>query len=144
MGGQAHLAAQSAKLGDAHANYGLIPGAGGSVRLPRKIGPTRAKYLMDTGEFWPAEALECAGLVNRAVPDDELDDAVAALAARISEKSPLGLAHMKQLVDDGLDQPIDVALRNEVMAVAVHSQSQDWAEGLAAFAEKRKPAFTGR
>ena len=138
------IAAQSAKLGDAHANYGLIPGAGGSVRLPRKIGPTRAKYLMYTGEFWPAEALERAGLVNRVVPDDELDDAVAALAARISEKSPLGLAHMKQLVDDGLDQPIDVALRNEVMAVAVHSQSQDWAEGLAAFAEKRKPAFTGR
>jgi len=138
------IAAQSAKFGDAHANYGLIPGGGGSVRLPRKIGPARAKYLMYTGEFWPAAALERAGLVNLVVPDDELDDAVAALAARLSEKSPLGLGMMKQLVDDGLDQPRDIALRNEVMAVAVHSRSQDWAEGLAAFAEKRKPLFTGR
>lgn len=137
------IAAKSAKFGDAHANYGLIPGGGGSVRLPRKIGPTRAKYLMYTGEFWPAEEFERAGLVNRVVPDDQLDDAVAELAARLSEKSPLGLGLMKQLVDDGLEQPRDTALRNEVMAIAVHSHSDDWAEGLAAFAEKRKPKFTG-
>jgi enoyl-CoA hydratase/carnithine racemase len=138
------IAAHSAMLGDAHANYGLIPGGGGSVRLPRKIGPARAKYLMYTGEFRSAEELERAGLVNQVVSDDELDDTVATLAARLSEKSPLGLALMKQLVDDGLDQPRDIALRNEAMAIAVHSHSDDWSEGLAAFAERRKPVFTGR
>jgi len=138
------IAAKSAKLGDAHANYGLIPGGGGSVRLPRKIGPTRAKYLMFTGEFLDAAELERMGLVNRVVDDDALEDTVTALAARLSEKSPLGLKLMKQLTDDGLDQPKDTALRNELMAVAVHSRSLDWAEGLAAFTEKRKPDFTGR
>jgi enoyl-CoA hydratase/carnithine racemase len=138
------IAAKSAKLGDAHANYGLIPGGGGSVRLPRKIGPTRAKYLMFTGEFLNAAELERMGLVNQVVDDDALEDTVAALAARLSEKSPLGLKLMKQLTDDGLDQPKDTALRNELMAIAVHSRSLDWAEGLAAFAEKRKPDFTGR
>ena len=119
------VAAESAKLGDAHANYGLIPGGGGSVRLPRKIGPARAKYLMYTGEFWPAAKLERVGLVNQVVADDALDDAVASLVERLSEKSPLGLKLMKQLTDDGLEQPKDTALRNELMAIAVHSRSND-------------------
>jgi enoyl-CoA hydratase/carnithine racemase len=138
------IAAVSAKLGDAHANYGLIPGGGGSVRLPRKIGPTRAKYLMYTGAFLDAAELERMGLVNQVVPDDALDETVAKLAARLAEKSPLSLKLMKQLTDDGLEQPKETALRNELMAIAVHSRSQDWAEGLAAFTEKRKPNFTGR
>lgn len=138
------IAAESAKLGDAHANYGLIPGGGGSVRLPRKIGPTRAKYLMYTGAFLDAAELERMGLVNQVVADDALEGAVAALAETLGEKSPLGLQHMKQLTDDGLEQPKDTALRNELMAIAVHSRSEDWAEGLAAFTEKRKPDFKGR
>ncbi len=138
------IAAESAKLGDAHANFGLIPGGGGSVRLPRKIGPTRAKYLMYTGEFWQASELESAGLVNQVVPNEVLIETVADLAARIVEKSPLGLKLMKQLTNDSLETPKDVALRNELIAIAVHSRSADWAEGLAAFVEKRKPNFTGR
>ena len=138
------IAAESAKIGDAHANYGLIPGGGGSVRLPRKIGSTRAKYLMYTGEFLNAAEMERMGLVNQVVPDEDLEETVAALVARLDEKSPLGLKLMKQLTEDGLNQPKETALRNELMAISVHSQSQDWAEGLAAFVEKRKPNFTGR
>ena len=138
------IAAESAKIGDAHANYGLTPGGGGSVRLPRKIGPTRAKYLMYTGNFLEGTALERMGLVNKVVPDVALEKTVAILAARLCEKSPLGLKLMKQLSDDGLEQPTETALRNELMAIAAHSQSQDWTEGLAAFSEKRKPNFTGR
>ncbi len=138
------VAAKSAKLGDAHANYGLIPGGGGSVRLPRKIGPTRAKYLMYTGDFWDAAELERMGLINKVVEDDALEDTVTAIAGQLGEKSPLGLKLMKQLTDDGLDQPKETALRNELMAIAVHSRSEDWAEGLEAFSDKRKPRFTGR
>jgi enoyl-CoA hydratase/carnithine racemase len=138
------IAAQSAKIGDAHANYGLLPGGGGSVRLPRKIGPTRAKYLMYTGEFVPAAELVPAGLVNEVVPDAELGAAVERLVAKLAAKSPLGLRRMKALVDDGMDQPSEVALRNEILVGEVHAKSFDMQEGLAAFNAKRKPRFEGR
>lgn len=138
------VAARSARLGDAHANYGLLPGGGSSVRLPRKIGPTRAKYLLYTGEFVPAEDLLAAGLVNRVVEDDALFEATREIVARLRTKSPLVLRRMKALVDDGLEQPLETALRLELLASEVHAHSHDMREGLAAFEEKREPRFTGR
>ncbi len=138
------VAARSARLGDAHANYGLLPGGGASVRLPRKIGPTRAKYLLFTGEFIPAEELVAAGLVNLVVDDEQLAAATGSLASRIASKSPVGLRRMKQLVSDGLQQPVETALRLELLACEAHANSEDMKEGLAAFAAKRKPVFTGR
>lgn len=138
------LAARSAKIGDAHANYGLLPGGGSSVRLPRAIGPTRAKYLLFTGDFVDAAELVAAGLVNQVVDDDQLESATQAVADKIATKSPLGLRRMKALVDDGLQQPMDTALRLELLACEVHSHSVDMREGLAAFNEKRAPRFTGR
>ena len=83
------------------------------------------------------------GLVHQVVPAAELDDAVQALAARMADKSPLGLRRMKQLVDDGLEQPQDVALRNERVMVEAHNLSHDRREGLEAFAQKRSPRFNG-
>ena len=138
------VAARSAKLGDAHANFGLLHGGGSSVRLPRKIGPTRAKYLLYTGEFVPAEQLVAAGLVNEVVDDDRLIPATEALVAKLVNKSPLVLRRMKALVDDGLEQPCAIALRQELLASEVHARSHDLREGLAAFEEKRKPRFTGK
>ena len=138
------IAARSAKLGDAHSNYGLLPGGGSSVRLPRKIGPTRAKYLLYTGEFVPADQLVAAGLVNEVVDDDALITATEALVAKLANKSPLVLRRMKALVDDGLEQPAAVALRQELLASEVHAYSHDLKAGLAAFEEKRKPRFTGK
>ena len=138
------VAARSAKLGDAHANFGLLPGGDSSVRLPRKIGPTRAKYLLYTGEFVLAEQLVAAGLVNEVVDDDMLIPATEALVAKLVNKSPLVLRRMKVLVDDGLEQPCAIALRQELLASEVHARSNDLKEGLAAFEEKRKPRFTGK
>lgn len=138
------VAARSAKLGDAHANYGLLPGGGASVRLPRLIGATRAKYLMFTGEFVSADEMAAAGLVNRVVDDDCLLREVQVLVDKIAGKSPLGLRRMKALIDDGLQQPVDTALRLELLASEAHAYSDDLREGLAAFSEKRRPAFTGR
>ena len=138
------IAARSAKIGDAHANYGLLPGGGSSVRLPRKIGPTRAKYLLYTAEFVPAESLVEAGLVNEVVDDAQLMAAAERLVAKLLPKSPLVLRRMKALVDDGLEQPAETALRLELLASEVHSHSHDMREGLAAFEEKRKPNFLGR
>lgn len=138
------IAAQSAKLGDGHGKYGLMPGGGGSVRLPRKIGPMRAKYLMFTAEYLPAQTLADWGLVTSVVADEALEAEVDALVAKLADKSPLGLARLKQLVDDGLDQPVEVAMRAEQLMSALHNFSADRAEGLAAFTEKRAPKFTGR
>jgi enoyl-CoA hydratase len=82
------IAAKSAKIGDAHANYGLLPGGGGSVRLPRVIGPTRAKYLLYTGEFISAEDMREAGLVNQVVDDSQLDAATQKVADTIATRAP--------------------------------------------------------
>jgi enoyl-CoA hydratase len=138
------IAARSAKLGDAHANFGLLPGGGGSVRLPRKIGPTRAKYLLYTGEFLPADVLAAWGLVNEVVEDSDLVGAVECLVGKLSQKSSLVLRRMKALVDDGLEQPIDVALRQELIVSEIHAHSHDMKEGLSAFEQKRRPQFLGR
>ncbi len=138
------VAARSAKLGDAHANFGLLPGGGSSVRLPRKIGPTRAKYLLYTADFLPAETLRDWGLVNEVVEDGELGAATGRLIGRLATKSTLVLRRMKALVDDGLEQPVETALRQELLASEVHAFSHDMREGLAAFEEKRKPNFLGR
>lgn len=138
------VAAESARIGDGHANYGLLPGAGGSARLVRKVGPTRAKQMLFTGDLLPAADLEASGLVNSVVPDHELIAAVDALVEKIAQKSPIGLAAMKQLVYDAQEQPLDVALRSEQEALESHLQSHDMREGLAAFREKRTPHFEGR
>jgi len=138
------IAAESAAIADAHANYGLLPGGGGSARLPRKIGPTRAKYLLFTGEFLPAATLRDWGLVNEVVPDAELTGAAAALAAKLAAKSPLVLRRMKTMVDDGLESTLDAALRLETTVWEGHATAADFAEGLAAFSEKRTPSYTGR
>jgi enoyl-CoA hydratase len=138
------IAARSAKLGDAHANFGLLPGGGSSVRLPRKIGPTRAKYLLFTGDFVPAEDLVSCGLVNEVVSDADLIGAVERLTAKLGSKSSLVLRRMKALVADGLEQPKDVALKLELLASEVHAYSHDMKEGLAAFEAKRAPRFIGR
>lgn len=138
------IAAASARLGDAHANYGLLPGGGSTVRLARKVGPTRAKYLLFTGAFLSASELEHFGLVNAVVPDAQLESAVSELVETLAVKSPLGLARMKQLVDDSLEQPVRIGLRMEQTAAVLHQHSADMQEGLLAFQEKRQPVFTGR
>ncbi|MGH8229945.1 MAG: enoyl-CoA hydratase/isomerase family protein [Steroidobacteraceae bacterium] len=138
------IAAASAKIGDAHANFGALPGGGATVRLPRIVGVSWARYLMYTGELFPAEAMAAIGLVTRVVPDAELESAVQAVAERIAGKSPLGLARMKRLITDGLDMPADLAMRMEKLVSADHMRSADAAEGGRAFKEKRKPEFEGK
>ena len=138
------VAAESAKLGDAHSNYGLLPGGGSSIRLPRKIGPNRAKYLMLTGESLPAADWAAMGLVNRVVADAELHTVAKDIVERLAAKSPLGLRRMKSLVNDGLDGSQEKGLRRELQTFEAHWHSADIREGLAAFNEKRTPRYTGR
>lgn len=142
--GDLAIASGTAKVGDAHANYGILPGGGGSVRLPRTVGPTMANYLFFTGEFLPASRLVACGLVNEVVPPDELETRVAEIVEVIATKSPLGLARLKQLVRDGLAQEIPTGVRLELLMSEAHAHSADFVEGLTAFNEGRSPVFTGR
>jgi enoyl-CoA hydratase len=138
------VAAQSARLGDGHANFGLLPGAGASLRLPRKIGMNRAKYLFFTGDLLPAGDAIFHELVNRVVPDAELEHAIDSLAAQIASKSSLGLRRMKALANSALDHAPEQALRLEQIVNEGHTLSHDRNEGLSAFNERRKPVFLGR
>jgi enoyl-CoA hydratase/carnithine racemase len=138
------VAARSSGFGDAHANYGLIPGGGGSLRLPRRVGPSLAKLMMFTGEPVPAAELAHTDLVTRLVDDDQLVAEVDRITASIAAKSPLGLARMKQLANDGVESPAPAALRREIEVSVLHMHSADFREGLDAFNTKRTPKFTGR
>ncbi|XAS70119.1 enoyl-CoA hydratase/isomerase family protein [Micrococcaceae bacterium Sec5.1] len=138
------IAAEAAVLGDAHSNYAMFPGAGATVRLPRKIGLNNAKYLMFTGDMPSAREWLAMGLVSQVVPGEGLNDAVSALASKLAGKSPFGLAKMKQALNDSLDQPAQIGLRYERALVNLYSHSADRVEGLAAFREKRPPQFQGR
>jgi len=136
------FAAETARFGDGHANYGLLPGGGASVRLPRRVGVSLAKELLFTGELVPAGSL-ASSLVNKIVPDEQLVAEVDRVVEAIAAKSPLGLRRMKQLVNDCLEQTTSAGLQLELLAGDAHALSHDMQEGLAAFAEKRKPRFAG-
>lgn len=138
------VAADTARFGDGHANYGLLPGAGASVRLPRKIGANRAAYLFFTGDLVPADAMAVAGLVNEVVPREELRAAAAALASRVALKSPTMLRTIKGLARAAQDLALDEGLAAELAANVAHAGTDDRAEGLAAFRDGRRPVFTGR
>ncbi len=137
------IAAESARIGDAHSNYALFPGAGATVRLPRKVGLNNAKLLMFTGDMHPASEWKALGLVNMVVADAGFIDAVAALAKKLATKSPLVLGRMKQALNDSLDQPLSIGLRYERALSNLHHFSADRVEGLTAFKEKRPPQFKG-
>ncbi len=138
------LAATSAKFGDAHANYGLVPGGGSSVRLPRIVGPNRAKQMIFTGDFLPADQMTDWGLVTEVVSDEALQSCLESWTEKLSGRSPLGLKRMKRMVNDGQDMSLEAGLRYELSLNAQHAASHDRMEGLAAFNEKRKPDFKGR
>lgn len=137
------IAAETAKLGDAHANFGVFPGAGGAAVLPRKLPANVAKYLLFTGESLPAAELRTHGLVNEVVPAEALEAAAQALGERLSEKSPAVLRRMKRVANQAADKAVEDALRDELLEARTHLRSRDMQEGLRAFREKRRPVFEG-
>lgn len=137
------IAAQSARFGDGHTNYGLVPGAGGTIRLPRRVGQAKAKRMMFTGDILSAGELAHTDLIEAVVPDESLVSYVEAEVEKIAAKSPLILRVDKQLVNDGIQVSLDVALRMEKKECELVEQSFDEREGVAAFLEKRMPQFRG-
>ncbi|AQV98683.1 enoyl-CoA hydratase [Cupriavidus necator] len=137
------LAAESARLGDAHSNYGVFPGGGGAALLPRKVPDNVARYLLFTGDALSAAEMKTYGLVNEVLPDAELLDRAQALADKLANKSPLVLARMKRVAANANDKTTADAIRHELLELRDHKRSYDIQEGLRAFAEKRAPEFRG-
>ena len=136
------IADEEARLGDQHANFGLVAGGGGSQRLPRLIGLRRAKELMLLGHWLSArEALEW-GLINRVVLPGQLREGLKQLAGQLASLSGSANRTVKMLANRSLDLPLADGLELEIRAVGEHMQSADAREGLAAFIEKRKPKFS--
>lgn len=138
------FAADNAVFGDQHANYGLVPGWGGSQRLTRVIGFRRALDLMMSGRRLKAkEALEW-GMVNYLVPAESLRDEALKYCHLLALKSAGGLSMMKSLAYEGSDLSLDEALKLEVNEATKGLQSEDVKEGLKAFGERREPVFSAR
>lgn len=136
-------AARSARIGDAHCNYGIVPGGGGAAILPRLLPAPIAKYLLFTGELLLAEELQHYGLINAVLDDDKLLDHAATVANVIAQKSPIGLRRTKQVANEALDKSAADAIIHERLAARDQFRSYDYREGINAFLEKRKPEFKG-
>ncbi|MFP6745991.1 MAG: enoyl-CoA hydratase/isomerase family protein [Alphaproteobacteria bacterium] len=135
------LASASAKIGDQHAQYGLIPGGGGTQRLPRLVGLRRALDLMFTNRWLDAGEAERWGLVNYVVADDDLAQASLAYCRDLAKKSRAGLAAMKQWSRQGLEGTLDAGLKMEEDRAVDGLLGADVEEGLAAFQARREPNF---
>ena len=132
------------RIGLPEVTLGLLPGTGGTQRLPRLIGRGRALELMTTGRtVTPAEA-ERLGMVDRLVPAAEFDQAVAELAAGLATGAPLAIAAITRVVNDGLERSLEDALERELQELAALFASEDAREGMTAFTEKRPPSYNGR
>lgn len=136
-------AAEDAQIGLTEARIGAIPGAGGTQRLPRVIGASRALELILTGEPVIGKRAEEIGLVNGALAADRLEAHVMKIATVLASRSPGGAQAAKRLVYRGLENSLADGLALEGLALREILVSPDYAEGLAAFAEKRQPRFNG-
>jgi enoyl-CoA hydratase/carnithine racemase len=140
------VAGESAQVGQPEILLGVIPGAGGTQRLPRLIGPARAKDIIFTGRFVGAQEALAIGLVDRVVPDAEVYDAARALVKRYASGPALALRAAKQAIDDGLDVDLATGLEIERLNFAGLFATEDQRTGMRSFIENGpgKATFAGR
>jgi enoyl-CoA hydratase len=138
------IAADTAKFGQPEVNLGIIPGYGGTQRLPRLVGRNLAKELVLTGEMITARRAYEIGLVNRVVPQADLMKTAREVAAVILSKGPIAVRTAKMAMNRGLDLDLSNACALEANAFAVGFSTADRVEGMTAFLEKRKAVFMGK
>jgi len=137
------IASENARMGQTEVNIGLIPGWGGTQRLTRLIGKTKAKELVFTGRMIDAKTAEQLGIINMVVPPDKFKEAVRQFALELASKPPVALKVAKALINKGADIGLDSALELEREGLGVVASTEDLKEGVSAFIEKRKPVFKG-
>jgi len=136
-------ASENAKLGQPEISLGIIPGGGGTQRLPRLVGKGKAKEMMYTGDYISADEALQIQLVQKTTSLENLMKECKTLARKIAEKSPLIISLLKEVIDKGTDTPLVSGLALEANAFGLCFSSDDKAEGVDAFLEKRKPNFMG-
>ena len=137
------IAAHQAKIGQPEINLGVIPGFGGTQRLPRLVGPARAKELLYTGKIIDAVEAQTLGLVNRVTEGSQLLEETLKIAFVIASKSPLTISWLKQTVNEGMMIDLETACSLEKTIFSLCFSTHDQKEGMKAFLEKRPPVFTG-
>ena len=138
------VASEEAKMCQPEINLGIIPGAGGTQRLPRLVGKARAAELILTGKIIDAEEAYRIGLVNKVVPAAQLMDECREWARTLCEKSPTAMKYALRAINEGLEVDLATGLRIEGLCLGACFASKDSQEGLTAFLEKRKPEYKGK
>jgi methylglutaconyl-CoA hydratase len=137
------IAADTAKMGLTETSLAIIPGAGGTQRLPRLIGKGRAKELIYTAKRISAFEAEKIGLIEYAVPPEQLMEKAVQIANQVVENAPIAVAQAKIAINRGLEVDLNTGLKLEQMAYEITIPTKDRLEGLQAFKEKRKPVYKG-
>lgn len=137
-------ASETSRIGQPEINIGLLPGGGGSQRLPRLVGEGKALQMILTGDMISAGEAKSIGLVEEVFRDDELEEKTKELALNIAAKSPVALQLAKEAVRAAARMDLDAGLEYEQTLFSLLFSTEDKEEGVRAFLEKRKPRFTGR
>lgn len=138
------IAAENAQFGFPEIKLGILPGGGGTQRLPRLIGAAKAKELIFSGDFIDAKEALRVGLVNKVVPTDQLLTEAKKMAKRFSARGAVALNLAKSCVNEGLRMDLEMGLRYEHKCFGLLFATEDQKEGMNAFIEKRKPKFQGK
>jgi enoyl-CoA hydratase/carnithine racemase len=138
------IAGESARFGQPEVKIGIMPGGGGTQRLPRAIGKYKAMRYLLTGDLFSAREACDMGLVSELVPDAEVERRAIEMARQIAELPPLAVEHIKEAVLRGMDASLEAGLTLETKGIQLLFSSEDQKEGMAAFIEKRRPKFTGK
>jgi len=138
------IAAENAQLSLLFSRIGLIPDGGSLFHLPRLVGPAKAKELIFTAKMVDAKEAERIGLINKAVPADELDNEVNKMAKQLAEGPTLAYGMAKKIINKGLNMDLSSVLEFEAFGQTIAGTTEDAREGVTAFLSKRKPEFKGR
>lgn len=138
------IASETARMGQTEINIGLIPGWGGTQRLTRLVGMTKAKELIFTGKIVDAKTAEQLGILNMVVPQEKLKETLRQFAAELAAKAPVALKVAKALITKGANISLESALELEREGFGVVGSTEDLKEGVLAFTNKRKPEFKGK